>query len=963
MSERPTKAAPIIAGLLLLLAGATAVLGRPAAADETAPRLVLDTGGHMALVRNIVFTADGKRLISGSDDKEIRIWDVEAGTTERVIRGEIGEGEDGKILAMALSPDARTLAVGGKLPGTGGGEAAIRIIDLETGEITHLLEAHEAGILSLAFSSDGSLLASGSFDDSAILWSTSDFSLLRRVEGHHGDVNAVRFTNDSRRLVTASDDTALGLWDIADGRLVAQLSGHTDAVISIAISPLDGTIASGSLDHTIRLWSAETGTAITTLPKRKSTPTSLAFSPDGRRLLATADEAPYEQEIYDIASRKPVTTYRGHDGLTHAAAFSPDGAIAATAGGSDNQIHLWAAETAKLEQVLAGAGRSVWSAGISEDGRRIAWGHRDATRTVNAHGPLEFSLRLPGAERAPTDPAAITDGGGGFIGAATVSQDLALQRKAGGEWGYFAYLELGRGGEALTRIERNEADGYGHDSFTFLGSDRIASGAAHGWLSIYGYDGARQGDLIGHTSNVWALAATPDGSRLVSGSDDQTIRYWNAGSFESIFTLFRGRDGEWVMWTPEGYYAASPNGDRYVGWQISGGPDRSARLVTAAQLKRHFYRPDILQRAVVLGSAARAVAEAENTRFSLKELHERRPPDVRLAGLAPGTQAATSPVEVVLRFETNADPVEDYAVLVNGRRVEQAAQRLAGDRAHEIFLSVPLSTGRNRIEVVARNAVGEGRASLELSYSGPEDLERRDTLHILAIGVDDYPAIGQNLTLAGADAKAIAARIALTAGPMHARVVTTVLAKGEPLLPTAANIEKAMAELRSAGPRDTIVVFLAGHGVNDGADYLFLPTDAALEGKRWRTQTVLRWQSLQETLQSTRGRRIMLVDTCHAGNAFNARLVKDAADASIVVMTATDADTLAEERSALGHGVFTYAMLQGLGGGADLIADGRVHTRELAAFVGSEVARLTDDKQRPEAYVSSLADFVLAKPQ
>ncbi|MFO1170156.1 MAG: caspase family protein [Hyphomicrobiaceae bacterium] len=923
--------------------------------------MVLDTGGHMALVRNIVFTADGKRLISASDDKEIRIWTIETGQTERVIRGEIGDGEDGKILALALSPDGKTLAAGGKLSGATGGSGAIRIIDLATGEVTHLLEGHDDGVLSLAFSPDGRLLASGSIDDTAIVWSTADYTLARRIEGHHGDINAVRFTRDGKRLVTASDDTALGLWDLQDGHLIAQLSGHTDVVISVAISPADGTIVSGGLDHTLRLWNSKTGAAIATI-KRKTTPTSLAFSPDGRLLLATADVAPYEQDIYDMKTRKVVQTYRGHDGLTHAAAFSPDGALAATAGGSDNQIHLWDVKTAKLEQKLTGTGRAVWSIGISEDGRRIAWGHRDETQVVNAHGALEFSLRLPGTELAPTDPVALEADDGSFTEAVTEQGDFSLVRKAGGEWGYFAYLDLLEQNQQVARMERNENDGYGHDSFTFLGSDEIASGAAHGWLTLYGRDGARIADLVGHTSNVWALAATPDGSRLVSGSDDQTIRYWNAATRESIFTLFRGRDGEWVMWTPEGYYAASPNGDRYVGWQIDAGPDHAARFVTAAQLKRHFYRPDILQRAVELGSAARAVAEAKGTRFSLDELLSRRPPDVSLAGFAPGTEAATSPIEVSLRFETNDDPVEDYAVLVNGRQIEHATQSLSGDQAHEIFLSVPLATGVNRIEVVARNAVGEGRAALELSYSGPEDLERRDTLRILAIGVDDYPALGQNLTLAGADAKAIAERIAKAAGPMHRQVVTTVLAKGEPLLPTAANIDAAMAELRTAGPRDTIVVFLAGHGVNDGADYLFLPTDAALDGTRWQEATVVNWQLLQETLQTTRGRRIMLVDTCHAGNAFNARLVKDAADASIVVMAATDADTLAEERSNLGHGVFTYAMLQGLEGGADLIADGRVHTRELAAFVEEEVGRLTENKQKPEAYVSSLADFVVAKP-
>jgi hypothetical protein len=415
------------------------------------------------------------------------------------------------------------------------------------------------------------------------------------------------------------------------------------------------------------------------------------------------------------------------------------------------------------------------------------------------------------------------------------------------------------------------------------------------------------------------------------------------------------------MWTPEGYYAASPNGDRHVGWQINQGPDKAARFVTAAQLKRHFYRPDILQRAMALGSSSRAVAETEGTSFTLDELLARRPPDLALSGATSNSAIVKSPVRLSLHIETNDDPIKGYTLLVNGRQIDNASQTFDGSQAHDIPLDVPLAAGANRIEVVAENAVGQSRASLDVTYRGAEDLERRDTLRIVAIGVDDYPAIGQNLTLAGADATAMADRIAKAAGPFHRRVLKTILARDGTLPPTAANIAETLAGLRAAGPRDTVVIFLAGHGVNDGPDYLFLPTDAALDGSTWKPSKVIKWQRLQEMLQSTRGRRIMLVDTCHAGNAFNARLVKDAADASIVVMTATDADTLAEERASLGHGVFTYAMLKGLGGSADILADGRIHAGELATYVGKEVAKLTKGKQRPQAHLSSASDFVLAR--
>src|SRR5262249_50213820 len=77
------------------------------------PVLMLDTGGHMALIRSGLFTRDGTQIVSASDDKVIRVWDWRAGKTARTIRGEIGPARDGTIYAMTLSPDGRWLASGG----------------------------------------------------------------------------------------------------------------------------------------------------------------------------------------------------------------------------------------------------------------------------------------------------------------------------------------------------------------------------------------------------------------------------------------------------------------------------------------------------------------------------------------------------------------------------------------------------------------------------------------------------------------------------------------------------------------------------------------------------------------------------------------------------------------------------------------------------------------------------------
>ena len=189
-------------------------------------------------------------------------------------------------------------------------------------------------------------------------------------------------------------------------------------------------------------------------------------------------------------------------------------------------------------------------------------------------------------------------------------------------------------------IERGSTDGYRHRAYSFTPDGQtIISGGGNGDLTAYDLKGQRLGDFVGHESDVWAVTPSPDGRLLVSGSADQTVRLWNLTTRELIATLFHGTDGEWVMWTPQGYYTSSPNGDKIVGWQINKGPDQAAEYVTASQLRNQFYRPDIVERAIVLGSAIQAVEEAGRTRagsFQLSDLTTRPPPKLNVRPAAGG---------------------------------------------------------------------------------------------------------------------------------------------------------------------------------------------------------------------------------------------------------------------------------------------------------------------------------------
>ncbi|MDH3743302.1 MAG: caspase family protein, partial [Hyphomicrobiales bacterium] len=495
--------------------------------------------------------------------------------------------------------------------------------------------------------------------------------------------------------------------------------------------------------------------------------------------------------------------------------------------------------------------------------------------------------------------------------------------------------------------------------FTFAGNT-IVSGGGSGWLRQYDRAGRLLGDYSGHTSDVWAVSASRNGKYLVSGSDDQTLRLWNRISRENIVSLFHASDGQWVMWTPQGYFNASPDGDEFIGWHVNKGPDKAAVFVTAARLKKHFYRPYIVDEAIRLASARDAVSRAENTSFSFNELADKSPPSFKIIRVTPKIEASAIRLELSLSLAASSQAPERLGVIVNGRNTFSSADGLPGAGGGDVTIEIAGAPGRNLIEINLDNPVGI--TTQRIAVRAPDVAEpRRNRLFVLAIGVDDYTEFNQDLSFAAADAKAILSAAKKFAGRLHQTVIGTLVADGERIAPTAANITTALKLLAQVRSDDTVIVFLAGHGINDGADYLFLPRDARQSGGRWDPKTVINWRKLQDALAATKGRRVMVIDTCHAGNAFNPRLIKDADDANITILAATDADTLAEERAALGHGVFTHALLKGLGGAADAGSDGEVEVGELGRFIKQSVRGLTDGKQSPVAHLPVSGDFTVAK--
>jgi WD40 repeat protein/S1-C subfamily serine protease len=505
-------------------------------------------------------------LIRTSDSQALIVLPIRGPEPVRILDG------PGPVVSVAFSPDGRLLASGAGATV----EYEVRLWEVRTGTLIRIL-SHAEAVYSVAFAPDGRLLATGSEDGVVRLWDVESGELVRTLAGHESFVKSVAFSPDGTLLVSGSGDTTVRLWEVATGAVV-WVVGHAQGVTSVAFSPGGSLIASGSVDRTVRIWDVETGGLIRNLSGHEYSLESVAFSPDGR---SVASGAWQEIRLWDVSSGTLVRTLGHADYIYLAVVFSPDGKTLA-AGTDNGHTELWDVATGKSIRYLSGHGDwRVYSVAFAPDGRTIASGAGDYTvklwdvgagtlvRTLTGHNGCVKSVAFS------PDGRLLTSGGSGRSIVWDTGTASSLLTLTGGVFN-------GHKGDVLSVA-------FSPDGKT------LASGSQDTTIKLWE---AATGELLrtlsGHTSTVFSVVFSPDRRTLASGSY-QEIKLWDAssGAVTRTFALPRNSSAYAVAFSPDGRILATGLTDNTAKlWDVATGKELCTLSGHAGSVSSVAFSPD-----------------------------------------------------------------------------------------------------------------------------------------------------------------------------------------------------------------------------------------------------------------------------------------------------------------------------------------------------------------------------------
>lgn len=493
-----------------------------AASQATTQRIVLR--GHSGPVSSAVFSADGDRVVTASNDCTARIWDARSGRVATVL-----DGHTRAITSAVFDPD------GGRVV-TASVDHTARIWDSRGGKVLVILAGHVGPLWSATFSTDGSRVVTASEDGTARLWDARSGHAVRVLRGHGSAVTSAVFSPNGNRIVTVADhDNTARVWDAKSGQALAMLKCPGEKMVSSAVfSPDGGRVVTACWDGSALVWDVQSGDlAGTPGPPSRRIAWDAQFSPDGT-LIVTADGDKIAT-VRDARTGYLIARLEGHESDVRAAMFSPDGSQVVTAS-DDKTARVWDVRSGQVLAVLWGHEAHVSSARFSLDGSWVVTASKDGTARVWSVRSGRV-LAMPEGHQATVNSGVFSPDGNRVV---TASNDRT------------ARIWDARSGQMLALL-RGHKEPVNFAMFSPDGSCVVTASndaTARVWDV---HSGQVLAQLVGHANPVIRAAFSPDGSHVVTASLDGTARVWDRRSGTTLAVLDGHKGGcDSATFSPDG---------------------------------------------------------------------------------------------------------------------------------------------------------------------------------------------------------------------------------------------------------------------------------------------------------------------------------------------------------------------------------------------------------------------------